>query len=297
METINKCPVCGSDKFKNYVSCIDYTVSRETFQVLQCEACEFRFTNPRPDESEIWKYYQAEEYISHSDTSKGLINKLYKMVRKYTISKKVELVNHFIHNKTNKNLLDIGCGTAEFLNACKENGWNVTGIEPSEVARKNAEQKYGITPLPQEKLAELGENKFNVITLWHVLEHIHQLEKTIEQINKLLLHDGVLVIAVPNSNAYDAKKYKEYWAAWDLPRHLYHFTKKDIEILFKKFGFRLMEIVPMKFDSFYISLVSEKYKFGKTNMASGFWNGLISNLSAHKNGYSSQIYIIKKTVK
>ncbi len=301
METLNNCPVCKNDKLKLFLSCTDYTVSRVTFKVVQCEACGFRFTNPRPDEKEIGRYYQAEDYISHSDTNKGLVNKLYQIVRNYTIGKKVKLINGLVRRQTSdvRQVLDIGSGTGEFLNACKKDGWAVTGIEPSEMARKNAQQKYGITPLPQEKLFELSEKKFNVITLWHVLEHIHQLDKTIDQINKLLLDEGVLIIAVPNCNSWDAKKYGAYWAAWDLPRHLYHFTQKDIETLFKRSGFQLSEILPMKFDSYYVSLLSEKYRSGKSNLIaigliSGFWNGLISNLSANKNGYSSQIYILKK---
>jgi len=282
--------------------------------VVQCEGCGFRFTNPRPDENEIGKYYQAEEYISHSDTSKGLVNKLYKIVRNYTIGKKVKLINRqtinhsrrdsFGATSTIKRLLDIGCGTAEFLHACKTNGWNVTGIEPSEVARKKAKEKFDLPIYPSLQALPLGGEGgglFNVITLWHVLEHVHELEKTITEINKLLLDDGTLIVAVPNCDAWDAKKYGAHWAAWDVPRHLYHFTRKDIETLFKKYGFKLSEVLPMKFDSFYVSLLSEKYKTarlpdgqGKSNLISGFMNGLISNFSADKNGYSSQIYIMKK---
>ena len=298
METLNNCPVCKQSKLKEFVACTDYTVSRETFKVVQCEACGFRFTNPRPDENEIGKYYQAEDYISHSDTSKGIVNKLYQIVRNYTIGKKVDLINRLTVNRKPKtgNLLDIGCGTAEFLHACKENGWNVTGIEPSEVARKNAKEKYGLSLYPTlSELPPLGGGGASVITLWHVLEHVHQLDKTIEQINKLLLDEGVLIIAVPNCNSWDAKKYGAQWAAWDVPRHLYHFTQKDIEILFKRFGFKLSEVLPMKFDSFYVSLLSEKYRTGKSNLISGFFSGLISNLYAGKNGYSSQIYILKKS--
>ena len=215
METLKNCPVCNQDKFNPFLSCVDYTVSRETFQIVQCAACGFRFTNPRPDENEIGKYYQAEEYISHSDTSKGIVNKLYQIVRNHTIKQKVKLINQLVKSQKSvrkdsfgevKSLLDIGCGTGEFLNACKENGWNVTGIEPSEIARKNAEQKYGIKPLPQEKLFEISERKFNVITLWHVLEHIYQLDKTIDQIKKIIADNGTLIVAVPNCNSFDAKR-------------------------------------------------------------------------------------------
>ncbi len=298
MEALKNCPICNHDKFKSFLSCVDYTVSRETFKIVQCDNCGFRFTNPRPDEKEIGKYYQSEEYISHSDTRRGLVNVLYQIVRNHTINQKVKLINRISLNSEFQapNLLDIGCGTGEFLNACKESGWQITGIEPSEIARKNAEQKYNIIPLPQEKLFEINEKKFNVITLWHVLEHIYQLDKTIEQIGKILSDDGVLVVAVPNCNSFDAKKYGVYWSAWDLPRHIYHFTKKDIEKKFNKYGIRLKEVIPMKFDSYYVSLLSEKYKNGSTNLLSGFWNGLKSNLMAKENetGFSSQIYILQR---
>lgn len=295
METLKNCPVCNNEKLNPFLSCIDYTVSRETFKIAQCAACGFMFTNPRPDENEIGKYYQAEEYISHSDTSKGIVNKLYQIVRNYTITQKIKLINKLIGpSPASRNILDIGCGTGEFLNACKENGWQTTGIEPSAIARKNAQQKYNISPLSKEQLFDIRENKFDVITLWHVLEHIYQLDKTIEQIDRVLSNKGTLIIAVPNCNSFDAKKYGVYWAAWDLPRHIFHFTKTDIEILFKKYDFVLSEVLPMKFDSFYVSLLSEKYKSGNTNFLSGFWNGLMSNLSAKNNGYSSQIYILKR---
>jgi len=298
MEELYNCPVCSANKFKPFLSCIDYTVSRETFHIVQCEACEFRFTNPRPDEKEIGKYYESEEYISHSGTSRGIVNKLYGMVRNYTIKQKGKLINRLTISSSPAphHLLDIGCGTGEFLSACKQNGWNVTGIEPSDIARKYAKDNYGIEPFAPEKLFVLSEKKFNVITLWHVLEHVHQLDKTIEQIKKLLVDDGTLIIAVPNCNSFDAEKYGAQWAAWDVPRHIYHFTKKDIEKLFFRFGFNLQEVLPMKFDSYYVSLLSEKYQTGSSNLVAGFFSGLKSNLSAgnESRGYSSQIYILNK---
>lgn len=299
MELLNTCPVCKGNQFQPYISCVDHTVSHETFNIAQCNNCNFRFTNPIPFDNESGKYYLAEEYISHSGSTKGLVNKLYGIVKNYTIHKKVNLVNKQMNNATvqSKSLLDIGCGTGDFLFACKQKGWNVTGIEPSSLARSNAERKFGIIPLNSNKLFELVDIKFQVITLWHVLEHIYELDKTIMQIKSLLDKDGTLIVAVPNCNSWDAKKYGQYWAAWDVPRHLYHFKKSDIETLFSKYKFNIAEILPMKFDSFYVSLLSEKYKFGKIKLIPGFINGLRSNIFAaqEKYGYSSQIYILKTT--
>lgn len=309
METLTNCPVCAGIKFQPFISCFDHTVSRETFHIVQCEACGFRFTNPRPDEKEIGKYYKSEEYISHSGTSRGIVNKIYGLVRNYTIKQKVKLINKIsglpapkgvlwtgqsgIKYQESKNILDIGCGTGEFLHACKMNGWNVTGVEPSDIARKHAKENYGIEAMVPEKFFEIKDKKFNVITLWHVLEHVHQLDNTINQIDNILLTNGTLILAVPNCNSWDAKKYREYWAAWDVPRHLYHFTEKDITALLKKYNFVLREIIPMKFDSYYVSLLSEKCKTGKSNLVSGFSSGLLSNMSAGNKsvGFSSQIYV------
>lgn len=305
METLRNCPVCSKTQFKPYISCVDYIVSRKTFHIVQCRACGFRFTNPRPVESEIGKYYESDEYISHSARAKGIANKLYKLIRHYTMKKKLGLLNRLTLTPTlsSRTLLDIGCGTGEFLNACKQNGWKVTGIEPSKIARKHAKEKYGIVPLAPEKLLRINRTKFDAITLWHVLEHIHKLEKTIQKMRKLLADHGILIIAVPNCNSFDAQVYGSFWAAWDVPRHLYHFTRKDIEALCGRYGFQLKEVLPMKFDSFYISLLSEKYKNarlregpGSWNLLAGFLNGVKSNISAddNKRGYSSQMYILKR---
>ena len=299
METLTSCPICSANKFTPFISCKDHTVSRETFQVVQCDTCGFRFTNPRPDEKEIGKYYQSEEYISHSGTSRGVVNTIYGIVRDYTVKQKVKLINKQILNPKSQilNILDIGCGTGEFLNACKNNGWNICGVEPSEIARQHAKTNFGIEPLSQDKLFELNKNQFSVVTMWHVLEHVHQLEKTIKQIKHILIDKGALIIAVPNCNSFDAKYYEKYWAAWDLPRHIYHFTERDIKKLLNKFEFTFSEIVPMKFDSYYVSLLSEKYKTGKTNLVTGVFNGWKSNRKASHSeiGFSSQIYIAYNT--
>ena len=294
MESLSKCPICEGENFSDFLACTDYTVSKKEFKIVSCDQCQFRFTNPRPGKDEIGKYYESEEYISHSNTSKGFINYLYQTVRKYTLIKKLQLINRQSEKGA---LLDIGCGTGEFLNTCEKGGWRVNGIEPGISARNFAKENYGLNVFPEEKIKEFEDKSFDVITMWHVLEHVHDLNDRLLDLKRLLKENGTLIIAVPNCNSLDASTYGRHWAAYDLPRHLYHFRPEDIEKAFKKINMRLNTILPMRFDSFYVSLLSEKYKSGKSKYIRAFWNGLRSNFAAIKTGkkFSSQIYILKST--
>lgn len=275
------------------MDCPDYSVSRETFTIDVCGTCGFKFTNPRPAENEMGRYYESDDYVSHSGTKRGLVNKIYNVVRNYTISAKVKMVQGLNRNKDQKSLLDIGCGTGEFLNACKAQGWKVQGIEPSPGARQKIKENYGIDAKPSDLLFTM-EGRFSIITMWHVLEHVHQLDRSIEAIKKLLAPKGRLIVALPNCDSWDAKKYGAYWAAWDVPRHLYHFRKVDVEKLFSRHQMRVVEVKPMYFDSFYVSMLSEKYKNGGSGFISGMLSGLISNTKTGQGrGHSSRIYILE----
>lgn len=293
MEQLKQCPVCQSQTFEVYLTVRDYTVSQEQFKIVTCKKCGFRFTNPRPDSEAIGEYYKAESYISHTNTSKGLISKIYQEVRKFTLKGKLNLINRLSPQKGK--LLDVGCGTGMFLNVARENGWKVNGIEPDAGARAIAEETNQIK-INDEILSSFQQETFEVISLWHVLEHIHQLNETIEWLKARLSKDGSLIIAVPNHESKDAKIYQEQWAAYDVPRHLYHFSQNSIKELFAKHGFVLKETLPMKFDSFYVSMLSTKYQSGKINYIKAFADGLKSNYSASKENqnYSSLIYVLKK---
>lgn len=298
LETIKECPVCSTNEYTNQVQCKDYTVSNEKFEIVRCNNCSFLFTNPRPEEALIGKYYKSDNYISHSNTSKGLINKLYHQVRNITLNQKLKLINKLSPEKGK--ILDVGCGTGYFLKTCINNNWEAYGTEPDDSTRKYASDYTGI--VIKDSLFTL-QDKFNIITLWHVLEHIHQLDKNLQKLVELLDQKGKLIIAVPNCNSYDANYYKEYWAAYDVPRHLYHFTPESINKLVSRYNLIIKEIVPMKFDSFYISMISEKYQctdhnksFNLLNLIKAFLIGLKSNLKAGKNNYSSNIYIIEKKI-
>lgn len=293
MESLVNCPICNATSFTTYLTCTDHTVSRETFTIVMCESCGFKFTNPRPEEKDLGKYYKSEDYVSHSNTKKGFINSTYQSVRKYTLLKKLQLISRYF--KTGS-ILDIGCGTGEFLNTCKLAKWETIGIEPDEDARKMAVNNYSLDVRSESELQNIPDSSFEIITMWHVLEHVPKLNERVKELKRLIKPNGIIIIAVPNSDSLDAKIYKEKWAAYDVPRHLYHFNPKDIDTLFKNHGMKMFKILPMVFDSFYVSLLSEKIKSGNTNLLRAMWNGFRSNTSALKSGktYSSQIYLIRK---
>ncbi len=292
MEEIRKCIVCENKSFTLFLKCKDHFLSKEDFTIQECQKCGFRITNPRPFENHLGEYYESDEYISHSNTKKGLVSAIYQKVRNHTLKKKYQLLTAFCDKGK---ILDVGCATGEFLNVFKQNDWTVYGIEPNENARNFAISNYGLDIGAEDNIKKLDPKSFDVVTMWHVLEHVSELNERINEIKILLKNNGILVIAVPNCNSLDAKIYKEYWAAYDLPRHLYHFTQNSITGLLNKHKFELKKIIPMKFDSYYVSLLSEKYKSGKQKYLKAAWNGFRSNLYArsNKNEYSSLIYIFK----
>ena len=287
------CPVCGSAGISEVFKVKDNTVSQEYFEIYHCRNCQVRFTQNPPSETSIGAYYKSEDYISHTDSSKGLINRMYRFVRNFSLNQKKKLVEKETGLK-NGNLLDVGSGTGHFASAMQKAAWKVTGLEPDEGARAVAFKEHSIELLPSAELFNLSEKKFNAITLWHVLEHVHDVKKYIQTFKKLLADTGRLVIAVPNYTSYDAEKYKEYWAAYDVPRHLYHFTPQTMQWLMKECGLKIVDVKPMWFDSFYVSLLSSKYKNGNTNWVGAFWTGLISNFKAIGDAKkcSSVIYIV-----
>lgn len=288
----NECPVCGGKTAASFLKVTDHSSSQKVFEVWRCPACTACFTQDAPSQNEIGAYYQFEDYISHTDTKKGLVNRVYHFVRGITLNSKKKIVQKAAGIK-NGHLLDIGCGTGAFINKMKESGWQVTGLEPDETARKKCVENYGITPQLPDTLFELPEQSFDAITLWHVLEHVHRLQDYLQKIKALLKPGGVLIIAVPNYTAHDAKVYQQYWAAWDVPRHLYHFSPASMNTLLSAHGLTVQQTKPMWFDSFYVCMLSAKYRRG--SMIKAMFAGLNSNLKAlfDNKQCSSVIYIAK----
>ena len=293
MISISNCPICSGNNLLNKLECIDHSTSKEKFTIVSCETCDFTFTNPRPKEDSLGDYYKSDNYISHTNNTKGLFNWLYHTVRKYAIGTKLNLLTKI---SKNKNHLDIGCGTGDFLNACKNAGYNTKGIEPSILAREQAIKNFNLSVSGNTDLDQYNNDQFDSISLWHVLEHIPSLNKTIKDFNRILSEKGKVIVAVPNHKSWDAEYYKEFWAGWDVPIHLWHFSKLSIEKLFYKYNFLLIEEKKMVFDSFYVSILSEEFKTGKKNFIKGLVIGLVSNIigTFTKKGHSSIIYVFEK---
>ena len=289
------CPVCAADKIAPQLTAKDYTVSQQQFSIWHCNNCTVRFTQDVPEQNAIGAFYQSDNYISHSDTKKGIVNSLYHLVRSRTLNAKRKLIIDKVGMMKGE-ILDIGCGTGAFLNTMKTAGWGITGLEPDDTAIKKAAELYNIQAQLPEKLFELKPSTYHAITMWHVLEHVHELHAYIKQLHNLLTPQGKIFIAVPNYTSYDAGLYNEHWAAYDVPRHLYHFSPQSMQHLLAQYSLTLIAIKPMWYDSFYVSMLSEKYKNGKGNIIKAFWNGLVSNLKAmgDKKKCSSVIYIIAK---
>ena len=272
----------------------DHSVSGEMFQLKENEKYGFLETFPQPKTNQLSEYYKTEDYISHTDAKRNWFEKAYHLVRRFSLKQKLKLINGF--KTETKTLLDVGCGTGDFLKTAKDNNWIVSGIEPNAEARIIANQKTDNSVFDIHQLNNFETNSFDVITLWHVLEHLPDLEHQISILKKLLKPNGRLVVAVPNYKSFDASYYNQFWAAYDVPRHLWHFDQNSISKLFASIDMEIEQIKPMLFDAFYVSLLSEQYKSGRKNIFKGFYNGLRSNLNASRTKeYSSLIYVLKNS--
>jgi 2-polyprenyl-3-methyl-5-hydroxy-6-metoxy-1,4-benzoquinol methylase len=289
-----QCPLCRSEKIQKVITAIDHTVSQQVFGIWQCANCSLRFTQDVPGQEEIGRFYRSENYISHTDTNKGIINRLYHQVRKITLKSKRSLIQKTTGLQKGV-LLDIGAGTGAFLHYMQQSGWNVSGVEPDQEAIAVAASKRGLNLLPSEAIFGLEAAQFDAITMWHVLEHVHQLHEYLAQLKILLKPGGKLFVAVPNYTSFDCAHYESHWAAYDVPRHLYHFSPASMKTLAEAHSMKIEALHPMWFDSFYVSLLSEKYKTGNPNLIKGFYIGLRSNGKAFSNSRraSSIVYVNK----
>ena len=288
----NKCPWCGSEKAQINLWLKDEFLSKEDFHICECLNCGLSYTMPRPNKEKIGEYYKSEEYYSHQENKKGFIPRLYESVKKVNLKHKYNLATQGLNVGK---MLDIGCGVGDFLHTAEEHGWTCTGVEPSEDAKAIAKTKTKANIINSEDMEKIPDATFDLITMWHVLEHVDDLKWQIEQLHRLTKTKGRIVIAVPNYKSYDAQYYKELWAAYDVPRHLSHFNKNVLTKIFKSKNLELVQTDKLIWDAYYISYMSEQYKQHKFPLLKGAFRGCISNCKArHTNEWSSMVYIFEK---
>ena len=285
---MNTCPWCGNQTDHRYIEVKDYFLTQEDFQLFLCEHCGLVFTTPRPSPDVIGKYYQSDEYYSHKENNKGFIPKIYEWVKSFNVKRKVKLA---IAGLPKGRLLDIGCGVGDFLLHIKKQSWEISGIEPSDDAKAIAFERLGFFPLSPSESSSLPDHFFDVITMWHVLEHVDDLKSQLSELKRLLKPGGRLIIALPNYKSFDSQHYKDKWAAWDVPRHLNHFNPEVIRSIVSSFGMDFVDIQKLRWDAFYISFLSERYLHHSLPLLRGAFWGLISNCKAlHTGMYSSLVY-------
>ena len=288
----NKCPWCGSDKAQINLWLKDEFLSHEDFQICECLNCGLLYTMPRPNKEKIGEYYKSEEYYSHQENKSGFIPKLYEKIKSINLRNKYKMATQ---GKTVGKLLDIGCGVGDFIHTAELKGWECLGVEPSEDAKNIAKTRIKANIVNSKELEQMPDESFEVITMWHVLEHVDNLKWQIEQLERLIKENGRIVIAVPNYKSYDGQFYKNLWAAYDVPRHLSHFDKKTITKIFKSKDLELKKVDKLIWDAYYISYMSEQYKHHTLALLRGAYRGLMSNLKARRSGeWSSMVYIFEK---
>ncbi len=292
MKKASACPVCQSKYIFKILDVRDHFLSQEEFSIWQCKNCKLSFTNPRPENERLGKYYESRDYLSHDTKNSGAIGKLYQFLRKINIKQKYKIVSGLTGIGE---ILDIGCGTGELLSYFQEHKWECLGIEPNVSARDFARTHYHLKVVEEPELQKLSAASYDIISMWHVLEHVPDVNARIVEIKRILKKEGFLIIALPNITSWDAVLYRDYWAGLDVPRHLYHFSPQAFRNLAKQHDLKIINILPLKLDAFYVSLLSERYMKTGFPLFRAFLSGIRSNQIAEKTGnYSSLIYILKK---
>ena len=288
----DKCPWCGSENAQPHIELKDLFLTQEPFKILECKDCGLLYTTPRPNKEEIGKYYQSDEYYSHQENKEGFIPKVYEKVKSINLKNKYNIATE---KTTRGKILDIGCGVGDFLHTMEQQGWECTGVEPSEDAKAIAKKRIKAQLLSSEEQENLSDGSFDVITMWHVLEHVDALRWQIQQLYRLCKPGGRIIIALPNYKSYDGQYYKAAWAAYDVPRHLNHFNEETIVKIFEESHLKHIKTEKLRWDAYYISYMSEKYLHHSLPLLRGAVRGMISNCKARKTGqWSSLVYVFER---
>ena len=288
----DKCPWCGSENAQLHLELKDLFLTQEPFKILECKECGLLYTTPRPNKDEIGRYYKSEEYYSHQENKEGFIPKVYEKVKSVNLKNKYGIATE---GKEKGKALDIGCGVGDFLHTMEQHGWDCTGVEPSEDAKVIAKKRIKGQLLSSEEQENLPDSSFDIITMWHVLEHVDDIRWQIQQLHRLCKPGGRIIIALPNYKSYDGQYYKAEWAAYDVPRHLNHFNKETLIKILEESGLRHVKTEKLVWDAYYISYMSEKYRKHSIPLLRGAFRGLVSNCKARKTGeWSSLVYVFER---
>ena len=291
----NKCPWCGSEKAQINLWLKDEFLTKEDFHICECLNCGLLYTMPRPEKEKIGAYYKSEAYYSHQENKKGFIPKVYERVKSINLKHKYRLATSGMQPGK---LLDIGCGVGDFLHTAEMHGWECIGVEPSEDAKTIAQKRMKGMIITSEELESFSDGAFDVITMWHVLEHVDDLKWQVAQLQRLVKPSGRVIIALPNYKSYDGQFYKEHWAAYDVPRHLNHFNRITLSKIFKTSGLELVKMDKLKWDAYYISYLSEQYRHHSLPLVRGLYRGFISNCKARRSGeWSSLVYVFERKIR
>lgn len=242
VETI-PCNLCGSTEAEVAITAQDFLLERPDAQVqfVKCDRCGLFYQNPRPTPEEMMSHYPSnyEPFDLHPDDERS--SRLERIAVNYGLSKRRGLILRY---RKSGRILDVGCATGLFLHVMNmDANWDAHGVEPNNYAATIAQERYGLNvhhgTLEQ---AQYPARSFDVVTLWDVLEHVHDPAATLDEIHRILKSDGLLILRVPNGISRDAGLFKETWAGWDPPRHLYVFTPDTLTKLLAKQGYAILDL-------------------------------------------------------
>jgi 2-polyprenyl-3-methyl-5-hydroxy-6-metoxy-1,4-benzoquinol methylase len=288
------CPLCGSPKTRFAFSCPDHLVTGEEFPLHQCNDCQFLYSGRLPSEADAQKYYDSPSYTPHATDRKNLMMRTIGFCRTFI---RQPIKRTWVRKWSKKRmgtLIDIGSGTGEFAVFMQKSGWAVTCIEPNQDAR-NFCASQGLTVFDTDRVPTLPDHSFNVVTLWHVLEHVYDIHGTMQTIRRLLQPDGTAFIALPNYSSKEASWYGRMWTGYEMPRHPSHFSPATFAHLASMYDMEIVALRPFVLDAFYLSILSEQHRKGW--FISALFHGLASAIVGllQPKLASSVLYVIRPT--
>lgn len=295
MPDMSVCPACQATTATDLFQARDHLVSGREFLIRRCTNCGMGWTVDPPAEEDAGKYYVSDEYISHTDSKQSLADRLYHLARGFMLKRKGKLVDSAV-GKSAGIMMDFGSGTGYFAAFMQQRGWQVTGIELSEMARNYSVERFGIRAIGPQQVRDLPSASADCVTFWHVLEHLYDPAGWMDEVKRILKDDGRCIIALPNFASADAEWFGKRWAALDVPRHLWHFSPQAFREFAEKQGFVCESTSALPLDLFYISLLSYRNDGKGMPLARGVLTGVVIALRSlfRRDSASSLVYVLSK---